>query len=112
MTFHKGLHTWRTLEKVQVRRNGKAPITGAFAEPSDGLEPSTPSLPWSEQVCRAGFWRACQPVPLSVSAAPSVGGLAQPASLAPTQVRPPQARPAQTEVERRVPESQTVRRSG
>jgi hypothetical protein len=27
-------------------RYGKTPITGAVAEPSDGLEPSTPSLPW------------------------------------------------------------------
>ena len=46
MTFHKGLHTHRTLEIVQVLAKQKAPICGAFAEPSDGLEPSTPSLPW------------------------------------------------------------------
>ena len=26
--------------------NEKAPTCGAFVEPSDGLEPSTPSLPW------------------------------------------------------------------
>src|SRR5437762_827722 len=32
-------------EQGQVDLNDKAPITGAFAEPSDGLEPSTPSLP-------------------------------------------------------------------
>jgi hypothetical protein len=25
----------------------KSPVCGAFAEPSDGLEPSTPSLPWN-----------------------------------------------------------------
>jgi hypothetical protein len=31
----------------QVSLDGKAPTCGAFAEPSDGLEPSTPSLPWS-----------------------------------------------------------------
>jgi hypothetical protein len=35
----------RTLEIVQARGKQKAPICGAFAEPSDGLEPSTPSLP-------------------------------------------------------------------
>jgi hypothetical protein len=31
---------------LQVDLNEKAPISGGFAEPSDGLEPSTPSLPW------------------------------------------------------------------
>jgi hypothetical protein len=31
---------------VQVDPKDKAPGYGAFAEPSDGLEPSTPSLPW------------------------------------------------------------------
>jgi hypothetical protein len=31
---------------VQVNPKEKPPIYGAFAEPSDGLEPSTPSLPW------------------------------------------------------------------
>jgi hypothetical protein len=31
----------------QVSLNEKAPMCGAFAEPSDGLEPSTPSLPWN-----------------------------------------------------------------
>jgi hypothetical protein len=35
-----------TLEIVQIRTKGKAPLCGAFAEPSDGLEPSTPSLPF------------------------------------------------------------------
>jgi hypothetical protein len=29
----------------QVGLTEKAPISGAFGEPSDGLEPSTPSLP-------------------------------------------------------------------
>jgi hypothetical protein len=41
----KGLHTYRTLAIVQVAAKQKAPLCGAFAEPSDGLEPSTPSLP-------------------------------------------------------------------
>jgi hypothetical protein len=27
-------------------RHKKAPFAGAFVKPSDGLEPSTPSLPW------------------------------------------------------------------
>jgi hypothetical protein len=36
----------RILQLVQVASTEKAPIYGAFAEPSDGLEPSTPSLPW------------------------------------------------------------------
>jgi hypothetical protein len=47
-----------------------------------------------------------------VSAAPSGVGLAQRESLAPTQVRRPQARPVQTEVGRRVTESQAAPRSG
>jgi hypothetical protein len=44
MTFHKGLHTHRTLEIVQVQPTAGARFCGAFAEPSDGLEPSTPLL--------------------------------------------------------------------
>jgi hypothetical protein len=34
----------RTLELVQVQPTEKAAISAAFAEPSDGLEPSTPLL--------------------------------------------------------------------
>jgi hypothetical protein len=44
MTFHKGLHTYRTFDSEQVLLNGKTPTCGAFAEPSSGLEPETPSL--------------------------------------------------------------------
>ena len=44
--LHKRLHTHRTFNNEQVGLNEKAPTCGAFAEPSDGLEPSTPSLPW------------------------------------------------------------------
>jgi hypothetical protein len=43
--LHKRLHTHRTFDEEQVALNAKAPTCGAFAEPSDGLEPSTPSLP-------------------------------------------------------------------
>ena len=32
--------------KCRSARIQKTPFCGAFAEPSDGLEPSTPSLPW------------------------------------------------------------------
>jgi hypothetical protein len=46
--LNKWLHTWRTLEIVQMKSKAKAPICGDFAEPSDGLEPSTPSLPWND----------------------------------------------------------------
>jgi hypothetical protein len=35
----------------QVSLNVKPPTCGAFAEPSDGLEPSTPSLPWRRSSC-------------------------------------------------------------
>jgi hypothetical protein len=42
MTFHKGLHTRRTVGILQVDPKEKAPICGAFAEPSNGLEPLTP----------------------------------------------------------------------
>jgi hypothetical protein len=38
------VHAWFN-DVEQVDLNEKAPISGAFAEPSDGLEPSTPSLP-------------------------------------------------------------------
>jgi hypothetical protein len=34
---------------VQVDRNAEAPTCRDFAEPSDGLEPSTPSLPWKSR---------------------------------------------------------------
>src|SRR5215203_6199901 len=44
--LHKRLHTHRTLEAVQVQPTEKVAISAAFVEPSDGLEPSTPSLPW------------------------------------------------------------------
>jgi hypothetical protein len=47
--LHQRLHTHRTFDREQVDLNEKAPTRGAFAEPSDGLEPSTPSLP-----CRGG----------------------------------------------------------
>ena len=43
--LHKRLHTHRTIDVEQVDLNEKAPTCGVFAEPSDGLEPSTPSLP-------------------------------------------------------------------
>jgi len=43
--LHKRLHTHRTLGEEQVDLNTKAPTCGAFAEPSNGLEPLTPSLP-------------------------------------------------------------------
>jgi hypothetical protein len=53
----------------------KAPPCGAFAEPSDGLEPSTPSLPWNvarnrwqstATVYFRGVWRGsiCRRLPL------------------------------------------------
>jgi hypothetical protein len=34
------------LLKVQADPKEKVLLCGTFAEPSDGLEPSTPSLPW------------------------------------------------------------------
>ena len=37
-----------TLEIVPVEATEKAPLCGAFAEPSSGLEPETPSLPWND----------------------------------------------------------------
>jgi hypothetical protein len=47
--LHERLHTRRTFDDEQVRLNEKAPISGAFAEPSSGLEPETPSLPRNHQ---------------------------------------------------------------
>ena len=42
----KRLHTRYTLELVQVEPSAKMALCRHFAEPSDGLEPSTPSLPF------------------------------------------------------------------
>src|SRR5829696_8087052 len=55
--LHERLHTHRTFDDEQVRLNEKAPISGASAEPSSGLEPATPSLPWNhrEPLCRCSF---------------------------------------------------------
>jgi hypothetical protein len=47
--LHKELHSRIKLNDVQVRSKAKVPVCGDFAEPSDGLEPSTPSLP--SKVC-------------------------------------------------------------
>jgi len=47
--LHKRLHAHLTHDEEQVvlnQKSRKAPTCGAFAGPSDGLEPSTPSLPW------------------------------------------------------------------
>jgi hypothetical protein len=52
--LHKRLHIHRTFDVEQVDLNEKAPTCGAFAEPSDGLEPSTPSLPLSDEAGSAG----------------------------------------------------------
>jgi len=52
--LHKRLHTHRTRLNLQVGLNAKAPTCGAFAEPSNGLEPLTPSLPSSNEEGNAG----------------------------------------------------------
>src|SRR5207253_3764368 len=44
--LHKRLHTHRTKHTLQMYVNQKLPICRNFLEPSVGLEPSTPSLPW------------------------------------------------------------------
>jgi Adenylate and Guanylate cyclase catalytic domain len=47
--------------QVDLNEKAESPVSGAFAEPSDGLEPSTPSLPWNiagnrwQRIC-LGFW--------------------------------------------------------
>ena len=43
--LHKRLHTRPRRAPHRLNTYEKAPTCGAFAEPSDGLEPSTPSLP-------------------------------------------------------------------
>jgi hypothetical protein len=50
----KGSTRTRILEILQISSTEKAPLCGAFAEPSDGLEPSTPSLPWRISSAAAG----------------------------------------------------------
>ena len=54
--LHKRLHTHRTCDEEQVDLNENAPTCGAFAEPSDGLEPSTPSLPSQTQPELTVMW--------------------------------------------------------
>jgi hypothetical protein len=58
--LHKRLHTWRALSTLQVEPGAKTPIYRDFAEPSDGLEPSTPSLPCAFSAtgrnARQWFW--------------------------------------------------------
>src|SRR5436190_4595015 len=44
---------------VQLEPTEEAGVSGAFAKPSDGLEPSTPSLPWRISACKAG-WRGAR----------------------------------------------------
>jgi hypothetical protein len=48
----------------------KPAICAAFAEPSDGLEPSTPSLPSTDLACFRGFGRRgiCRRLPLVATA--------------------------------------------
>ena len=59
--LHKGLHAHRTFDMEQIRLNEKAPISGAFVEPSGGLEPPTPSLPWRASSRRRGRVGRCCP---------------------------------------------------
>jgi hypothetical protein len=66
MKLHKRLDTHHILEHLQVGRQKSGALCSAFAESSDGLEPSTPSLPcaalgnWSQPTatvlaCCCGF---------------------------------------------------------
>jgi hypothetical protein len=54
--LHKRLHTYRKIDAWQVDLNTKAQTCGAFAKHSDGLEPSTPSLPSSDEGNRGARW--------------------------------------------------------
>ena len=54
LELEERLHTHRTLKTVPERPIEKSPISRNFAEPSDGLEPSTPSLPSSDEAGSAG----------------------------------------------------------
>ena len=50
------IHALRAVQRLNTYE--KAPTCGAFAEPSDGLEPSTPSLPWRIRSASASRRRA------------------------------------------------------
>jgi hypothetical protein len=64
--LHKRLHPDRTFDGEQVDLNEKAPISGAFAEPSDGLEPSTPPYhEREERVDSCGSRRSRTRLPVS-----------------------------------------------
>jgi hypothetical protein len=47
--LHDRLHTHRTRLNLQIGVNTKGPTCGALVEPSNGLEPLTPSLPLTTQ---------------------------------------------------------------
>jgi hypothetical protein len=60
-----------TFGRKQVGLNEKAPTCGSFAEPSDGLEPSTPSLPcapkrlpWVAIGCRSAYLSRFRGLPI------------------------------------------------
>jgi hypothetical protein len=65
--LHERLHTHRTFDDEQVRLNEKAPISGAFAEPSSGLEPATPFLIRKSTVSRHAAVSGRSPDPISVA---------------------------------------------
>src|SRR5581483_8903229 len=62
--LHKRLHPRPQEPSRRLNTYGKAPTCGAFAEPSDGLEPSTTSFP--SKVCLLrGVATGCRPALLS-----------------------------------------------
>jgi hypothetical protein len=64
LELEERLHTHRTLKTVPERPIEKSPISRNFAEPSDGLEPSTSSLPSSdEREARASAGHVDQRIP-------------------------------------------------
>jgi hypothetical protein len=74
MTFHKGLHTHRTLWIVQMEAKEGAPFCGAFAEPSDGLANRRPP-PYHGSLLGGNGVTACALAGVPVSYPRAVGSL-------------------------------------
>jgi hypothetical protein len=67
-----------TLGLLQVSRRKKSLVCGAFSEPSDGLEPSTPSLPcalsrnrWQSDAAVCRDFRRCRNVAICLRLSPA-----------------------------------------
>jgi hypothetical protein len=68
MTFHKGLHTHRTLEIVQVQPTAGARFCGLLQSPLTDSNRRPPSLPWRfPTVTRVRAWSLAAHILLQIA---------------------------------------------